>query len=66
MLVHWLDTVARRCSVKQVFLKILQNLQENTCARISFLIRLQTWVLQLYEKEDSGTGVFLRILLKFY
>ena len=26
----------RRCSEKKVFLEILQNLQENTCARVSF------------------------------
>ena len=25
-----------------VFLKISQNLQENTCARVSFLIKMQT------------------------
>ena len=31
----------RRCSVKKVFLKILQNSQENTCVRVSFLIKLQ-------------------------
>ena len=29
------------CSVKKVFLEILQNSQENTCARVSFLIKLQ-------------------------
>ena len=40
--------VPRRCSVKKVFLKISQNFQENTCARVSFLI-----------KRDSGIGVFL-------
>ena len=28
-------------SVKKVFLEISQNLQENTCARVSFLIKLQ-------------------------
>ena len=28
------------CSVKKVFLEILQNSQENTCARVSFLIKL--------------------------
>ena len=28
-------------AVKEVFLKILQNSQENTCARVSFLIKLQ-------------------------
>ena len=27
----------QRCSVKKVFMKILQNSQENTCARIFFL-----------------------------
>ena len=31
-----------------VFLKILQNSQKNTCARVSFLMKLQAWGLQLY------------------
>ena len=31
------EAVARRCSVKKVFLEISQNSQENTCARASFL-----------------------------
>ena len=35
------EAVAQRCSVKKVFLEILQNLQENTCARVSLLIKLQ-------------------------
>ena len=26
------------CSVKKMFLEILQNLQENPCARVSFII----------------------------
>ena len=30
------EVVVRRCSVKKVFLEILQNSQENTCARVSF------------------------------
>ena len=33
---------------KKVFFKMLQNLQENTCVRVSFLIKLQAWNLQLY------------------
>ena len=33
--------VVRRCSVKNVFLEISQNSQENTRARASFLITLQ-------------------------
>ena len=28
------EAVVRRCSVKKVFLEILQNSQENTCARV--------------------------------
>ena len=33
--------VAQSCSVKKVFLVISQNSQENTCARVSFLIKLE-------------------------
>ena len=33
--------VAQRCSVKKVFLEILKNSQENTSARVYFLIKLQ-------------------------
>ena len=42
-----------------------QNSQENTCARVSFLIKLRAWVLQLYLNRESGTGFFLWILLNF-
>ena len=31
----------RRCSIKKVFLNISQNSQENTCARVSSLIKFQ-------------------------
>ena len=42
LLLHgYLEAVTQRCSVKKVFLKISQNSQENTCARVSFLIKLQ-------------------------
>ena len=34
-------------------------------ARVTFLIKLQAWGLQLYEKGGSGTGVFLWILWNF-
>ena len=30
-----------------------------TCARVSFLIKLQVWGLQLSYQTDFGTGVFL-------
>ena len=36
-----LEAVVWRCSVKKMFLEILQNSQENTRARVSFLIKLQ-------------------------
>ena len=35
-------------SVKKVLYNILQNSQKNTCARVSFLIKLQAWG---YQKE---------------
>ena len=35
----------RRCSLKKVLLKILQNSQGNTCASVSFLIKLQAKAL---------------------
>ena len=35
------EAVVQSCSVKKVFLKISQNSQEITCARVSFLIKLQ-------------------------
>ena len=34
-----------------MFLKILQNSQENTCTRVFFLIKLQAWDLQLFKNE---------------
>ena len=35
--------VVQRCSVKKAFLEISQNSQENTCARVSFLIKMQAY-----------------------
>ena len=35
------ETVVRRCSIRKAPLEISQNLQENTCVRESFLIKLQ-------------------------
>ena len=37
---HLSDAIVRRCSVKKVFVKISQNSQQNTCATVSFLIKL--------------------------
>ena len=38
---HCTEAIVRRCSVKNVYLEVSQNLQENICARASFLIKLQ-------------------------
>ena len=45
------EAVARRCSVKKVFLEILQNSQENISARVSFLIKLQSSACSFIRKE---------------
>ena len=42
----------QRCSVKKVFLKISQNSQENTCARVSFMIKLQAATYNFIEKDN--------------
>ena len=46
------------------FVKCIKNqfYGKNTCARVSFLIKLQAWGLQIYLKRDSGTDAFLWIL----
>ena len=43
-----IEAVVRRCSAEKVFLEISQNSQENTCASISFLIKLQAWGISKY------------------
>ena len=45
------EAVAQRCFVKKVFLEISQNSQENTCARVSFLIKLQAVACNFIKKE---------------
>ena len=40
------EAVTLSCSVRKVFLEILQNSQGNTCARVSFLIKLHASLLK--------------------
>ena len=47
------QNLSPKCSIKKLFLEISQHSQENTCARVSFLIKLEA------SGADSGTGVFL-------
>ena len=50
------EAVTRSCSVKKVFLQISQNSQENTCARASFLIKLQN--SSRFIKKEALVQVF--------
>ena len=53
-----LEAVAQTCSVKKVFLDMSQNWQENTCARVSFLIKLQALPATLLNKKETLAQVF--------
>ena len=48
----------RRCYIKKVFLEILQNSQENTCARASFLIKLKASSCNFIKKETLAQMFF--------
>ena len=51
---------------KKVFLQTLQNSQENTCARVLFLMKLRIHrVCNFIKKRDFGTNGFLWILRNF-
>ena len=50
------EAVDQRCSVKKVFLRIWQNSQENTCARVLFLIKLQASAGNFIKKETLAQG----------
>ena len=58
------EAVVRRCSVEKVFLEIVQNLQENACARVSFfnkvalatLLKKRLW----YRSFPVNLAKFLR------
>ena len=54
------EEVVWRCSVEKVFLEISQNSQENTCARVSFLTRLNTFQEHLFLLNTSG-GCFCKL-----
>ena len=48
-----------------MFFKILQNSQENTSARVCFLIKLQAWGLQFYLKKRLWHKCFPLSFAKF-
>ena len=45
------EAATRSVLCKKLFLEISQNSQENTCARGSFLIKLQAWPATLLKKS---------------
>ena len=47
----------QRCSVRKGVLKNFAKFTGNTCARISFLIKLPSSACNFIKKRDSGTGV---------
>ena len=61
--VYWraLEAVAQRCSVKKVFLEISQNSQETTCARVSFLIKLQAETCNFIKNKTLAQVLFCEI-----
>ena len=50
---------------KKGVIKIWQNSQENTCAKVFFLLSLQTPACNFIKNKDYGTGVFLWTLSNF-
>ena len=46
---------------KSFFLEISQNSQENTCANVSFLIKLQAWGFIKKETDTGVSGKFCKI-----
>ena len=52
------EAVAQRFSVKKVFLEISQNSQENTCARVSILIKFQRTPLVAASFVVCSTKIF--------
>ena len=46
-----IEAVAQRCSLRKLFLEISQNYEENTCTRVSFLIKLQAVPATLLKKR---------------
>ena len=50
LLYQWVPKLYQK-QPPEAFLEIRQNSQENTCARASFLIKLQTWACNFIDKE---------------
>ena len=51
------EAVYRRCYLRNMFLQISQNSLENTCARVSFLIKLQASEISQNSQENTCARV---------
>ena len=56
--VFYSEAVAQRCFVKKVFLDISQNSQENTGARVSFLIKKHLRVAAYQKDKEKSSEWF--------
>ena len=52
------EAVVQWCSVEKVFLELSQSSQENNCARVSFLIKLQAKVCNFIKKKTLAQVFF--------
>ena len=59
------EAVALRVLWKQVFLEMSQNSQENICARVSFLLKVQASGPQLSKKETLAQVFFCELCETF-
>ena len=50
----------QRCYIKKLLLETSQNSQENSCARASFLIKLQAWGIHIQMCFPVNFAKFLR------
>ena len=55
----------RRCSIKKVLLKFLQNSQESTCIRSLIFNKIVGLRPRTLVKKESGTDDFMSILQTF-
>ena len=61
-----LEAVTRGVPLKKAFLKNLQNSQENTCVRVSFLKKLQTQPATLLKKNIKHRCFPVNLISLFY
>ena len=61
------ETVAQRCSIKKVLLKISQNSQKSTCIVVSSFIKLHAWPEACnFIKKETPTQIFFHELCEVF